>query len=111
MTTDYSDIDHAHDQALKQGYDPEQVPPLSGETALAEVTADFVERMERAASSLDALADQMHDAPREYGRRMERARLRGKAEGMRLAISYWRDAERFAGADISRTLDPTSQRD
>jgi hypothetical protein len=65
-----------------------------GDRALALAAADFGERMERAARDLDYIADTcvVVDGLGTY----HRARIRGKAQGMRLAISYWNDALRFA---------------
>lgn len=64
---------------------------------LGQVTTDFLHRMEKAAEALDDLAE---DAYLVSAR--ENVRLRGKAEGIRLAMSYWRDAERFAPALATR---------
>jgi hypothetical protein len=75
------------------------LPPVAsqgqgrGDRALALAVADFGERMERAARDLDYIADTcvvVDGIGKDH-----RARLRGKAQGMRLAISYWNDALRF----------------
>lgn len=58
------------------------------ENAIAGLVADLEERLRRAESSLHVLRDD--PATSEYNQ----ARLHGKAEGVRLALSYLREYDR-----------------
>ena len=68
--------------------DADFVSHSGGETAAQSAETVLVERLQNAARQIDQLATTHHETSPEY------KRLRGKAEGVRLAISYVEDRKR-----------------